>query len=88
MDKSTGIALLSLFSCSLTVATITPYLITGIGNFGMFAFFAGCTFTANLYIKFGVKDTTFRIGDNGEKIRLTDKEKKELYQPKNISKVI
>ena len=87
MDKSSGIGQLSLFTWVLTVAQITPYMIAGIGNGGMFFFFVCCTFFGNLYMKFGLKDTTFRKGENGEKIRLTDKEKKELYQPINIAKV-
>lgn len=87
MDKSSGIAQLVLFTWVLTVAQITPYMVAGIGNSGMFLFFAVCTFFGNVYIKFGVKDTTYRIGENGEKIRLTDKEKKELYQNQDIKKV-
>lgn len=85
MDKSSGIGQLFLFTWVLTIAQLTPYMIAGIGNKGMFLFFACSTFFGNLYMKFGVKDTTFRIDENGEKVRLTDKEKKELYQPKNIN---
>ena len=64
---------------------MTPYLIAGIGNGGMFLVFGCCTFFGNLYIKFGVEDTTYRHDENGEKVRLTDKEKKQIYQPKSIN---
>ena len=62
-------------------------MVASVGNGGMFSFFACFTFFGNIYMKFGVKDTTFRLGENGEKIRQTDKEKKELYQPINFAKV-
>lgn len=87
LDKSSGIAQLFLFISIMAVALAMPSLVNGLGTDGMFIFFSVTTLIGNLYIKFFMIDSTYKITKDG-KVRLTDKEKKELYHPKDEDKVI
>ena len=66
----------------MAVALAMPSLVNGLGTDGMFIFFTITTLIANLYIKFFMIDSTYKITKDGKE-RLTDKEKKELYHPKD-----
>jgi hypothetical protein len=58
----------------MEISLISEYLIEYLGASGTFLFFSGMNFIGFIFVFFFVKDTT----------GLSDKQKKELYMPKQI----
>ena len=57
---------------------MAPVLLDKTGSSGTFFFFAGWSLLGLIYEIIFIKETTFRI-ENEQVIKLTEKEKKELY---------
>lgn len=89
VDSATGIA--ELFFCLVnpSVAIICDVLIENVGSKGMFAFYAGVTFVGLIYYSLFFRDTTFGYDHNHRRfIRMTDKQKQELYMPDELKESV
>jgi hypothetical protein len=68
-----------------TMSLITPTLITHLTVSGTFVFFGSWSLIGLIHMSFFIKDTTERIetdkNGNQSVVKLTEKEKKELYWP-------
>lgn len=92
VDSAAGLNEFLLFIINSAVAIICEKLIKEIGTQGMFAFFASFTCVGTMYYILFLKDTTYKfieeITEDGKKevlkVRLTDKEKQELYMPEEF----
>ena len=75
----------------MVTSVITPVLAEKLSVLGMFIFYMIFTALGNFYIFFFFKDSSIKTVqlDDGTivKQKLTDKERKELYYPKHLTKV-
>lgn len=87
VDSITGISNQVLFIMVFTTSLITPTLVSSLTVSGTFVFFGSCSLVGLVYIALFVRDTS-RIETDGEgqqsTIKLTEKEKKELYWPEEF----
>ena len=84
VDSITGVANQVLFFMVFTTSLITPTLIANLTVSGTFAFFGALSSLSLLYFTFFIKHTSYyekNKDGNMEEVKLTEKQKKELYWP-------
>ena len=68
------------------MSIIVPILSDRIGNSAVFIFFGSLSVLTLIYMFIFIKDTTYTLDETNSKAKslrtLTDREKKELYMPK------
>ena len=85
VDSITGLANQVLFFMSFITSLFTPTMINQLTVSGTFVFFGACSLLSLIYILFIVEHTShYEPNEEGtlELIKLNEKEKKELYWPK------
>lgn len=70
-----------LYLSMLVVNFITPLLVQNLGVRGTFSFYCACNILSVVHQLIFLKETSYKLGPDGEKIKLNDREKKELYMP-------
>jgi len=70
-----------LYLSMLLINFITPLLVQNLGVRGTFGFYFVANILSVLHQSILIKETSYRTGPDGEKIKLNDREKKEIYMP-------
>lgn len=88
VDSITGVSNQVLFVMVFTTSLITPTLIDSLTVSGTFLFFGSCSLVGLIYIILFVKDTSRIVKSEADDnkssstiVKLTEREKKELYWP-------
>lgn len=81
VDCINGMAQQNLYMLILILSAVSPIMVESLGVGGVFVFYSICTFIGLVYQYLFVKETNFRIEEDGSMVELTEKQKKQLYKP-------
>lgn len=70
-----------LYLSMIATGFLTPLLLQKLGAKGTFGFYMGIGIISLIHQIFITKDTTYGVDEKGQKVKLSDKQKKELYMP-------
>ena len=80
VEAANGLANLNLWLFVMLTSLFTPLLFDKLGTDGTFFMYAICSLIGTLYLSLVTRDTSKVDEETGERVMLSEKEKKTLYK--------